>query len=298
VRRGLLRRIGRFFSLSRIHGPGRALGVAAASLRRRRASRRAHRRLGHRYPRSLIFLASLPRSGSNWLASLLASLAGFERFVPSQWPELDRPECGPDAREPVYPGLVREFEGLLAVVKGHTWGTPRNVQALREQGIDRHLVGVRDPRDALISAYWYVRLRPHDARHARVMSVSLEEYVDTCLSQGLFARDFVGWLDSWLRNRDPDGSLVVRYEDLLADTPAAFERVLGFLRLPAPREEVARIVASHAFEAVTGRPPGEADPSSVVRRAVSGEWREVFSAEQAARARSLAGSVLDALGYE
>lgn len=89
----------------------------------------------------------------------------------------------------------------------------------------------------------------------------------------------------------------VRYEDLLADASAETGRLLGFLG--AGEEAVRRCVERASFETVSGgRRPGEEDPTSLVRKGVSGDWREAFTARDRGVFKEEAGDLLVELGYE
>jgi hypothetical protein len=91
----------------------------------------------------------------------------------------------------------------------------------------------------------------------------------------------------------------VRYEDLLADAPAETGRLLGFLGAGAGEEAVRRCVELASFEKVSGgRQPGEEDPASLVRKGVSGDWREAFGGQDRRVFKEEAGDLLVELGYE
>jgi Sulfotransferase family len=88
--------------------------------------------------------------------------------------------------------------------------------------------------------------------------------------------------------------LLVRYEELLNDTPAGLSRVFRWLRLNADAQEVARIVARHAFDAI---PDQEKGPGKMARAASPGLWRERFTAEEQQLLEEVMGDKLRELGY-
>jgi len=183
-------------------------------------------------------------------------------------------------------------------VKGHTWGTQENVARLRLEYEGKYVISVRDPRDALISAYWYLRSHPAHVEHDSVARLTLKEFIDAKLDSGEFDGQFVAWLESWLHNRDAERSILVRYEDLLADPEREVTRVLRFLEADVEPARVAAVVVRQGFERRTGRKQGHEDTASFVRKGVAGEWRDVFTDEQRRRVSVLGRGVLSEIGYD
>jgi hypothetical protein len=240
----------------------------------------------------VIFIAGFAKSGSTWFANMLTELDGFDEYTPIGWP-IEGPE---PHRLDIYPGIFDAYRHRLAVIKSHTWGFPENAVLLKQELNGRYLITVRDPRDCLISAYWFIRREPRHWDYANTQ-LPLTDYITLKLETGQFEREFVDWLRMWLRHRDPDNSLILRYDDLLADTQAEFKKTLGFLRFEVSPNQIARIVRRHSFERVTGRQRGQEDPSQFVRKAKPEEWREVFTPDQAQRAAAIARDMLDHFGW-
>jgi len=91
----------------------------------------------------------------------------------------------------------------------------------------------------------------------------------------------------------------VRYEDLLADAPAETARLLRFLGAGAGDEAVGRCVEAASFEKVSGgRRRGEEDSRSMLRKGVSGDWRDAFTEGDRRVFKEEAGDLLVELGYE
>ncbi len=91
----------------------------------------------------------------------------------------------------------------------------------------------------------------------------------------------------------------VRYEDLMADAPAETARLLRFLGAGADDEAVRRCVEAASFEKVSGgRRRGEEDPTSMLRKGVTGDWREAFTEGDRRVFKEEAGDLLVELGYE
>jgi hypothetical protein len=262
--------------------PGRVLGARVTYIRNR-----------HHYPSNIIFMASFAKSGSTWLANMLADLPGFSRYQPAGWTAsfLDNPN------HDIYPGLFEEVGRRLVVIKGHTQGTPENAARLHEEK-RKYLLTVRDPRDQMISGYWYLRNHPRHPSHALAMKLDIDEFISHELDPHLAEIRRTEWLRSWIENRDLSLSLLVRYEDLLESTVATLEQILAYLKFEVDEQTVERIVTSNSFTKSSGRLPGAEDPTSFFRKGTAGEWKEIFTEAHKEQFSSQMEDLVTALGYE
>ena len=176
---------------------------------------------------------------------------------------------------------------------------------------------VRNPYDTAVSQYfqWKHRMRP--------VKKALNGYPRDGDEVALF--DFVmgafgglptvvDFLNLWLREAEAVGEvLIVRYEDLRADTAGELTRVLTFMEQAPNAEEVAEAVRFASVENMRnmeqkkvfwldGRrmtPGNKNEPNSFkVRRAKVGGYRDYFSEEQLAEMEALVESrLLPGLGY-
>lgn len=90
-----------------------------------------------------------------------------------------------------------------------------------------------------------------------------------------------------------DRRVLVRYERLLADTPAELRRVCAALGIEPGRGELERVAERHSYERVT---PGERGPLRAVRSAAPGRWRRRSRAERRAMHEAMAAE-LERWGY-
>ncbi len=253
------------------------------------------------YAQNIIFIAAFSKSGSTWLENMFCALKGFSAYVPVHWARRRRhiPKDWKEARKTndLHPEIFNRFKRRLAVIKGHTWGTPGNVKVLKQVGL-KHLIMVRDPRDQLISEYWYVRNNPIHWEHQIALGKSLTEYITYKLETGLFAEAHLDWIKSWLENRDADTSLMIRYEDLLENTYDVLQKVFGFLTFDIADSEVKRIITDHSFKRKAARKRGSENIQKFVRKGVAGEWKEVYTPDQKERIAAAGEDVILRLGYE
>jgi hypothetical protein len=109
----------------------------------------------------------------------------------------------------------------------------------------------------------------------------------------------VEWIRSWHANRDPENSLVVRYEELLADTTTTFREVVRLFDLSDDSATIDSIVEAHRFENLSGgRSRGDDEDDSFFRKGVSGDWENHFTQDLKDRYKEEAGQALIELGYE
>ena len=151
----------------------------------------------------------------------------------------------------------------------------------------KKIVITRDGRDASISARHFEELM----REQRPWQGSP------------FGTDYWNFLRMWADRADKTivaaggGQVyVLRYEDLTNDFAGTVRPLLRWLGLAESESLIDTIQAQTSFEAITGRARGT-EAKSVIRKGAVGEWRDVLSADEQARAWRVAGEQLSALGY-
>lgn len=92
----------------------------------------------------------------------------------------------------------------------------------------------------------------------------------------------------------PDRRLLVRYEDLLSDTPEMLRSIYSWLDLEPPEDLVERVKAN-SFDAL----PATAKGSGKFQRAATpGLWRENLSPDEQNCCAEVMGPMLSAMGYD
>ncbi len=256
-------------------------------------ARRRFVQVKDRYPQTTLFFAGFAKSGSTWLERMLCDALGFVSFFPARWP------LGADHRHQhdLYPGIFSPYQHKLAIIKGHTWAWPENIDCLHREYQGRYLLGVRDPRDAVISAYWYIRRHPDHWDYARVQGMDLQAYIATKVADGSFFDEFTEWMQLWLERRRPQRCVLARYEDLIANTPAELSRIIQELGFPCTQEQVASTTDRYRFEAKSGRRQGEENTAAFLRKGVAGEWQETWPRDSLERVEVRCAPLLRTLGY-
>jgi hypothetical protein len=158
------------------------------------------------------------------------------------------------------------------------------------------------PPEVTAAAVYLIRnpfdVAPSYARHLAVdMDVAIGRMTDPRAVQGSDSRilEFVGRWDDHIRSWTSAPGLprhVMRYEDMLADTEAAFRGLFGFLRLPIDTGKLGAALALTSFTALqkqeTEKGFRERPPTmkQFFARGAAGGWREDLTPEQVGRIRS------------
>ena len=237
-----------------------------------------------------ILLASYPKSGNNWIRFLIANVVFPDKEV--RWDNIEKLILDSGA---VQRDLVRAPRPR--VIRTHFPFDAR---------FRRVIYIVRDPRDIALSQYHYwrkVRRIEDDYPIERFMDIFLAG--DLKRKNGSWGENVASWLAA--RHRDPQ-FLLLRYEDLLADTARELTRVAKFVGFSSDPELIARAVERSSANKMREKEKKEGQQSNLmkdsrqdlpfVRAAKSGGWKKDLPETQVARIESAWGDIMVGLGYE
>jgi len=249
-----------------------------------------------KYTQNIIFITSLPKSGSTWLSNMCSGLDGFDLFAPVKWNTYISKEWD-DSRWDLDIDIFKEFSNKLAVIRGHTWALPNNIDMLEKSDL-KYLIGVRDPRDKLISEYWHSRNFPGHWAHDQAHEQSIKEFISYKLESGEFEKETLEWIRNWLKNRDQKNSIIVRYEDMLDNPKKILEKIFNLLELKIEQKKIENIIEKNSFDKITGRKRGKSDNTKFFRKGISGEWKTIFNEEQKLLFSEIGEDIIEKLGYQ
>jgi len=231
-------------------------------------------------------LVSYPKSGNTWVKFMLqhaltgvaASFDATEDAIGTIGGDMDVPALLPHGGR-----ILKSHEAFAAGVRAP----------------GRVVYVVRDGRDVAVSYYH------HFLRRGRLALGEFSSFLPRFLAgefdgYGPWGTHVTSWLDG---QASSDGRLLtIRYEDLLEDPLGGLRQALEFVGVSVGADVVEAAVEANRFEQMRQRETESAFHEAqgnrfFVRRGVSGEWQETFSAADAALFDHAFGAVLERLGY-
>ncbi len=240
----------------------------------------------------LVISAGMQKSGTGWYygltAALLATAGGIgvddlraRSGAVARVLGAHNGHLGPPTARRLAPVARALGPGEHVAVKTHA-GPTAALGLLLRTGRARATYCLRDPRDVALSALDAAR-RPGGGAGPRLAGVAdIEAAV-------AFAGRLVPTWRAWAR---APGVLLVRYEDLVADTGAELDRLAAHLGLVLAAGERAAILERH--------PPGaggEGPADQHFNRGEAGRFRREMTAGEQARAAAALGPALAEMGY-
>lgn len=240
----------------------------------------------HDHPHRNLFITAMPKSGSTWLARMVASIPGYREWTPPYITDTDHT---------LQPESLRQPPMGYTVTKLHSRPTPEHIALLN--GLQRpYVILFRDLRDAAVSGYFFLRgVYQHESAQ-QYHDLDVEEGIARWMDDKLAER--VAWIDGWMDGRDVKWGLVVHYEDLIRDPLDAFHGICDHYEIDITVAHMRKIVDRHSFQRATGRKPGTADAKSFNRKGIAGDWVNHFTPALKDKFKSIAGDALERFGYE
>jgi hypothetical protein len=253
-------------------------------------------------PENIVWIFGSGRSGSTWLSSMMGDVKGhalwvepwvgalFGRFYYSgvdkrkqdnaqfilglhreSWLRSIR-DFVLDAAATIFPGLEKEDYLIIKEPNGSI-GAPLMMEALPESRI---ILLARDPRDVIASSMdakgeggW--NYEKHKKLYRERRRAPSNKNPDAFVEKQ--AKNFLGQMgkakEAYDAHRGP--KVLVKYEELRADTVGTMKRMYSELGIPVDAEELARIVEKHSWENIPEDQKGE---GKFYRKATPGAWRE------------------------
>jgi hypothetical protein len=238
------------------------------------------------------FVVSYPRSGNTWTRFLIANLmfpgenvtfGNIERLIPDTSSQSNR---------------VLKRTPRPRIIKTHQYFDHR---------YGRTIYIVRDPRDVALSYYDFHR------KYRQISdSYPLEAWVEDFIRGKLISADWGSWgenVASWLytRGQNPD-FLLLRYEDMIEQTPRELARIARHLRIDVTPEQLSAVIERSSAQRMRELEKLEENEwvatkkhrkdIPFVRTAGAGGWRSKLPTPCIAKIESTWGNLMTTLGYE
>jgi sulfotransferase family protein len=238
------------------------------------------------------FIVSYPRSGNTWTRFLMANLLFPDQ--PVSFVNIER--LIPDA-EALSSRYMKRIPSPR-VIKTHQYFDHRYPKVLYI---------TRDPRDVVLSYYNFARKFRHIAD-----DYPLELFVRGVVNGTLFSTAWGTWAENvgtWVAARNGRPTfLLLRYEDLMADTPAELAKAARFFGVDASPEKLSRAIENSSADRMREleKKAGDEWVANKNRRsdipmvgsAVAGKWKSVLPDAAVAEIESAWGNIMTQLGYD
>lgn len=239
-----------------------------------------------------IYLVSYPKSGNTWMRYLLTyaiwpeladiDLAEMAAYIPSFRLQNDKNAMlNPDSPCNHLPHRI---------IKEHARYDESSKYYVR-----RAIYIARDGRDAIVS-YW------HFCNQRDKTSIPFSEFIELSArpehSYGSWREHVLGWVNAPL-----EAKLILRYEDMLADTFSCLSRALKFAEIDVSDSVIERAVDRASFnsmkklEMTKGFNLKQLENVEFVRQGKSGTWRDTFAPGDLERFKKFHGGNLNEFGY-
>ncbi len=246
----------------------------------------------------ILFVAGYPKSGTTWVENFISHLPGYNPRVLGGDSELLR------FHELPYNAFERIPKHGYSAIKTHINPSKHNIDILIKNGINRVLVMYRDPRDIVVSNYYYVLennpWKPEDSFFDDYSKIPKEEALTHTLNMVLDS--YGNWVHGWKKISKDNPNIdcfFLRYEDLRNNPREKFKNILSFFGVSLSGDRFDELVLLGNYKNNNIFPlsfmPGK---KSTKRKGVSGEWKHELNDEQKKLFKKKAGRLLVELEYE
>ena len=246
----------------------------------------------------VIFGNAMPKSGSHLLTQVLFGLTEIGPFVDPGFPPVNRTENNqPRSEKAIVRSLLELRHGDIRY--GYLHAREPYLSLLTKPGWATIFI-YRDPRDMLVSHVFYATDMYHGhgmhryyTEHLKSMEERLDAAIEGVRIPGFGLASVCERYDSYLGWLRCDEILSLRFEDFILKRKETLARLLDYLSKKGFRSSFGRDHEIAVLEKAIQ--PGK---SGTFRKGQPGNWRDHFTDENKERFKTVAGDLLQTLGYE
>lgn len=264
---------------------GKRFAVHIRANQQLRACQNGYKKFGDKYTQPILFIAGLPKSGSTWIEKMVASYDGYHEYLLPAVATHELSHGGSHNFE--FPtNMFSKLKEALILTKMHSHGSKNNVEILERANLN-YVILHRDLRDVAVSYHFYVQNTPWHPEHAKHKNKSIQDGL-LVFAEGMLS-NYVSWVNSWKENANPNNSIQIRYEDMLADPVGGMTKIANLFDLDSNPKTIKKIVDKYSFKTMSGgRQRGENANKAFARKGIAGDWKNHFTP----KLRKLYGEIL------
>jgi hypothetical protein len=221
----------------------------------------------------MIYIIGYPKSGNTWLSYLVSYSLNMV------YDDMNAP------------GVHPRRESIRKQVKGghsHKSYTPSFGQVFKTHRLldnlkaeDRVIYIVRDPRDVIISYYYYLNNSSNG-------SIEMSSVIDKVLKE---------WAEHLSFYKNVPNTSFIKYEDLLQNSLNALNNLFETMEIAVDENVLKSAIEIFSFENMSGRKAGIEDKESFFRKGVIGDWKNYIDENEITRIKSKVGDLMKIFDY-
>lgn len=277
-------------------------------------------------PKGILWLASYPKSGNTWTRSFLHNLinvmqgnadaaqdinsmheysaweigAGpYEKLLGKPILECSRQEIA-GVRHQVQNQIAENADGIALVKTHHALVMDHEAPTINFDATAGAIYILRNPLDVAISFAHHMGATVDEA--IRQMG---EDSLVTETGEKAVYEIYSSWsrhVESWTRK--PNRTIhVMRYEDMLNDSPSTFRGLTDFLNLAPSEEQLSEVIDLSSFKALkkqeqeSGFRERPDRSETFFRSGTTGQWKDVLTPDQIDQIVKRHGAQMERFGY-
>jgi hypothetical protein len=224
--------------------------------------------------KKLIVIGSAHKVGSTWVFNLLKDLCALQPLpLPKSVLQAHPKEQAADIDMVDILGNLQVMNGWY-IFKSHSYPPLLEFPADHAKHVN-FLTVIRDPRDVIVSASFYLANLPQEKGGwgREFAELNETERIMNVIKGGDF---IISRLQKWYGF---PSAYKIKYEDLLRDGVRELNNILDFLKIELGEKRIDAYYKKYSFKQQTGRNPGTEDKNAFLRKGISGDWKNYFTGE-------------------